>query len=156
MFAQEREINCHQLLLDNHNWCNTVTQRLHDTPCLFYDIMGLNLPNTVGMKDSYTAKRRKIKLSPLVRQQVCAVHSWGEHELDCCATPVCHFGCSGLPCTDMSTAGLQRKRHGPTNAVFMTHGKFVCSTGVPLIVVECTPASCLCLIGLLASCLNLI
>ena len=56
-----------------------------------------------------------------------------------CPLPDAHFGCSGLPCTDMSAAGLRQKKEGPTNAVYMSHGRFVEARRVPLFVLECTP-----------------
>ena len=139
--TQEREVSCHQLLMDNHLWCNEVMQTQHEMPCLFYDILSLNSTGTVDPADSYDRKRRRIQRGLLAPTQLCAAHSWAEGGSDCCQVPRADFGCSGLPCTDMSRAGLKQKRDGPTNAVYVTHGKFVCDTGVPLLVLECTPAT---------------
>ena len=89
------------------------------------------------MTDAYKTKKRKIQRSVLVGERVCNTHSCDPN--DHCHVPACDFGCSGLPCTDMSRAGYQMKRDGPTNAVFMTHGRYVEATKVPVFIIECTP-----------------
>ena len=48
------------------------------------------------------------------------------------------FDVSGLPCPDMSTAGKRQKRAGPTNAVYIAHGRWTTDSETPLILVECT------------------
>ena len=49
------------------------------------------------------------------------------------------YGCSGLPCEDMSRAGHQKKREGRTADVWITHGKFCQSQAVKHMTIECTP-----------------
>ena len=113
--------------------------KTHPMPHFFHDIETLNLHGTFSASDTYTAKRRRIQRSVLVDTQVCNTHCWGEDSV--CTVPSADFGCSGLPCTDMSRAGRQLKRHGLTNSVYMTHGKFVETKRVPLFIIECTPES---------------
>ena len=131
--------NCNQLLFDNHRWCNQTAGREHAMPHFFNDILALNTAGTFGVMDSYGLKKRKIHRSILVESQMCNTHS--HSDLESCEVPHAHFGCSGLPCTDMSRAGKQLKRHGPTNSVYMTHGKYVEHKKVPVFIVECTPDS---------------
>ncbi|CAE7209912.1 unnamed protein product [Symbiodinium necroappetens] len=132
----ERNPKCAQILADNHLWCNSVLEADRPKPHLFKDIMSLNGPQEVllaGSSASYVQKERRILGSCFVERQHC---EWcGGHV----SVPYADFGCSGLPCTDMSRAGLQAKRDGSTNTVYMTHGKFVESKKIPLFVIECTP-----------------
>lgn len=106
-------------------------------PHFFTDILTLVKPGTFTQTDSYVGKRRKIHRSVLVDAQDCKTHSCSDSEV--CRVPDPDFGCSGLPCTDMSRAGKQLKRDGPTNSVYMAHGKFCETKKAPLILIECTP-----------------
>ena len=137
--TKEYAENCNQLLFDNHRWCMETCGADHEMPHFFGDIELLNAPGSFCHTDGYTRKRRRIQKSLLVEQQLCNTHSYAECQL--CNLPSPDFGCSGLPCTDMSRAGQQLKRHGRTNSVYITHGKFVESKRVPLFVIECTPES---------------
>ena len=110
-------------------------------PHFFNDILSLNCTGTFRDKDSYQTKRRKICRSVLLPTQLCNTHSHTDSESDWCTVPSPDYGCSGLPCTDMSRAGRQLKKHGPTNSVYMTHGKYVETKEVPIFTVECTPES---------------
>ena len=136
--AQEYSANCNQLLFDNHRWCNETMNRAHPMPHFFQDIMTLNLPGTFHALDGYSSKRQKISRSVLVADQKCNTHSFLESDSERCVVPGADFGCSGLPCTDMSKAGKRQFRHGPTNGVYMTHGKYVEAKQVPIFVLECT------------------
>ena len=136
--AQECNPKCHQLLADNHEWCNEVTGSCHAMPHLFTDILALNCPELqLGPQVSYATKRARILGSHLVDGQSCVTHPG----LGGCEAPYADFGVSGLPCTDMSRAGKRQKRHGPTSSVYITHAKFVSKKKVPLFVLECTPAT---------------
>ena len=139
MLSKENAPACNQLLFDNHLWCMDTVQKDHPMPHFFSDILSLNMGGSFHELDSYTKKRRKISRSLLVPEQCCNTHSYSESEY--CHVPYAHFGCSGLPCTDMSRAGYQLGRDGPTNVVYITHGKFVERMKVPLLVIECTPES---------------
>ena len=114
-------------------------QKDHAMPHFFNDILDLNLPWSFYASDSYKVKRRKIHRSVLVGSQCCNVHSTSDLEGDKCMVPYADFGVSGLPCTDMSRAGKQLKKHGPTNSIYMTHGKYAETMRVPLLLIECTP-----------------
>lgn len=117
-------------------------QRFHPMPHFFGDILGLIEHGTFSEHDSYRRKRRKIQRSILVDAQVRKTHSHSDSWQDLCSVPAAvDFGCSGLPCTDMSKAGNQLKRHEVTNTVYMAHGKYCESHRVPLVIIECTPES---------------
>ena len=140
-FIKENAPACNQLLFDNHRWCMETVDKDHDMPHFFNDILSLNCSGTFRDKDSYQTKRRKICGSVLLPTQLCNTHSHTDSESDWCMVPSPDYGCSGLPCTDMSRAGRQLKKHGPTNSVYMTHGKYVENKKVPIFTVECTPES---------------
>ena len=110
-------------------------------PHFFNDILSLNCSGIFRSTDSYKVKRRKIQKSVLLPTQLCNTHSHTDLESEWCTVPSPDYGCSGLPCTDMSRAGYGMKKHGPTNSVYMTHGKFVERKKVPIFTVECTPES---------------
>ena len=123
---------CHPLIMNNLRWCEEVTQ-CREHPHIFCDIEALN-PGGYKVSDSYEAKKETILSSWLQETSPC---------LNCCdrlcRVPSADFGVSGLPCTDMSRAGLRQKRHGPTNGVYMTHAKYNLRHRTPLFVLECTP-----------------
>ena len=146
--AKEKNPKCTQILADNHDWCNLTAGCSHPKPHLFQDILALNAnsaaligPAAAGL--SYAAKRRKIGRSALVEEQPCVWHMGHSYHqggtLRHCCIPYADFSCSGLPCTDMSVAGNRLGQEGPTNSVYVTHGKFLSRKKVPLFVLECTP-----------------
>lgn len=137
---QECATACNQLLFDNHRWCVHTMQRYHHMPHFFGDILKLNMPGVFQACDSYRGKRRKIRQSLLVEHQDCKTHSHSSTDT-CCVPMDVHFGCSGLPCTDFSRAGKQLRKYGPTNVIYMTHGKYCEASRVPVFIIECTPAS---------------
>lgn len=139
LLTKEYAANCNQLLFDNHRWCTDTIGRDHPMPHFFGDILGLNPGGTFNAADSYKIKKQRIKESELMEYQLCNTHSWSDSESEYCCVPGAHFGCSGLPCTDMSRAGKRKKRFGPTNSIYMTHGKYTEAKKVPLFVLECTP-----------------
>ena len=134
--VQENNPKTHQILVDNHSWCCQTSGAIHDMPHLFTDILDLNSPDVFKQTDDYENKRRKILGSRITTHAPCAMHSGN---LGGCEIPGADFGVSGLPCTDMSMAGKRRFRHGPTNAVFMTHGKYTEAHKIPIFIIECTP-----------------
>ena len=134
MLTKEWQEKCHPLMVNNLRWCQQVTGKA-EHPHIFCDIEALN-PNCYSKGDDYETKKRRIMNSFLQSSSPC---------LNCCdslcAVPEADFGISGLPCTDMSRAGLRRMRDGPTNAVYMTHAKYNKRKRTPIFVVECTPES---------------
>ena len=144
---KEYDPNCRQLLFDNHRWCCQTVGYQHAMPHLFGNILDLNPPGCLSQTWGYDAKRRKIMKTGVACQLDCAAHSVApeiaSEFLNGCAPPYADFGCSGLPCTDMSRAGKRLRKHGPTNSIYITHAKFVQQKRVPLLVIECTPAACL-------------
>jgi hypothetical protein len=136
--TQEHDVECHQLIQDNENWCEECTGVILDRKaCLFEDILGLNLPRLYQSTDAYGFKKQRILSTWLQQSQECITHG------DLCALPSSpDYGLSGLPCEDMSRAGLAQKRHGPTAPVYMSHAKFCNQQHVKLATIECTPDTC--------------
>lgn len=134
---QTKEVNekCHPLICDNLEWVQQVLGPQHqESPHLFSDILDLNSNGCLEGAQSYQAKKRAILASECMEYAPC-----GRCHDTLCKVPAADFGVSGLPCEDMSKAGQQLKKHGRTNTVYMTHGKYVKKHGTPLFVVECTP-----------------
>ncbi|CAE7355942.1 unnamed protein product, partial [Symbiodinium necroappetens] len=134
----EQAHECHQLLYDNHLWCNSVVQYEHETPHLFYDVMSLYKPNLFVAGTGYRKKRRILMKANVSQCLDCGTHSVADSDFRCFA-PYADMSVSGLPCTDMSKMGYQLKREGETSAVYIAHGRFVQERRVPLLVLECTP-----------------
>ncbi|CAE7663119.1 unnamed protein product [Symbiodinium necroappetens] len=131
----ERNAKCHPLILNNIDWVNSLRGRgREERPHLFQDILDLNPPGCLRKVTTYAGKRRAVESSPCVQEVPCLCCME-----DVCRVPGADFGVSGLPCEDMSRAGHQKLRHGKTNSVYMTHGKYTAAHQVPLFVVECTP-----------------
>ncbi|CAE7576306.1 unnamed protein product [Symbiodinium sp. CCMP2456] len=133
----ENNPKCRQILADNHEWCNLASGCSHPKPHLFHDILSLNsnyaaLLGPAGGGASFVSKKRRICRSVLVEEQPCMWHSEGG--LGHCCVPYADFGCSGLPCTDMSVAGKRLGQEGPTSPVYVTHGKFLSRKKIPLFV----------------------
>ena len=139
VLPQEKKPECHQLIVDGARWCHQVapTQTPPSLPCVFQDAEDIN-PCFVeaDATETYGQKKRRILKSKMMTQGFCSTHqrmcAWPSAEGDV------HFDCSGLPCTDMSRAGKQQKRHGKTASVYVTHAKYCRECKIPLVVIECT------------------
>ena len=135
--AQERKQECHQVILDGARWCRQVLDQWVPLPHIFGDIEEMNPGNVYQPTHTYGQKRRRIMQSRLETQGFC----W-THRQNCC-WPIgpddVQFDVSGLPCTDMSRAGAQLKRNGPTMSVYATHAKYTKHCKIPLLLLECTP-----------------
>ncbi|CAJ1422350.1 unnamed protein product [Effrenium voratum] len=116
--------SCHQLIFDNHRWCLRESGQQHPTPCLFQNILDLNVPGCYKTAHSYRGKKGAIVGSWLQQAADCLAHA-----CECPLPQGVDLGVSGLPCTDMSRAGKRKKRFGPTAPVYMTHAKFCQKTG---------------------------
>lgn len=104
-------------------------------PCLFGDIVGMIPMGAFDESGNYKAKLRGIWKCDLNSQQHCYQHSkpCNPHV----KRPV--FDISGLPCPDYSRANSKRqKKEGPTNSVYIIHGRWATDNKVPLLLVECT------------------
>lgn len=133
--AQEMDPGCQSVLKDNLRWCGQVTGQCPRESCLFGDITELIPNGTIQTGWPYSQKLSAVNGCDLSVVQQCEAHG----QATCKVYKGCSsFDCSGLPCPDFSTAGLKRKRQGPTVPVYMAHGKYVCKSRVPLLLIECT------------------
>lgn len=123
----------HVLVDEALEWAEEVTGQPRLGTCKFTEICDLLPPGTVWEPLPYEKKLFNAKGAVLSRRCHCETH-----KADCVVGKGIDFVCSGLPCTDMSTAGLRQKRHGPTAGVYISHGKFNTQHRTPLILVECT------------------
>ncbi|CAE7561236.1 unnamed protein product, partial [Symbiodinium sp. KB8] len=108
----EKEPKCHQLLRDNMLWCNKDQGSFDEKKALLYNC---------AMSSSC----------------FCRTHGspTGTTTLSC-SVPKSDFDVSGLPCPDFSTAGKRRRMEGPTNSVFLAHGRLHGTQRTPLLLIE--------------------
>ena len=140
---QEHTSRCQQLIRDSFRWIENVAGHDYKTSCMFGDILGL-LPHGTLTSDTmtYTQKYHAIMNCNLVPQMHCLQHSAEAKGCPCDPHKATTFSVSGLPCPDMSVANSKRlKRAGPTNSVYITHGKWATTNRIPLLLIECTPDS---------------
>lgn len=117
------------------DWVEDVAGHNPKGTCLFGDITDLVPNGTYRDHATYSEKLWGLHGCTLASRCHCL-----RHGRVCESNPKADFDCSGLPCTDASTAGLKRKRAGSTNSVCLTHGRYVTQNKTPLILLECTPA----------------
>ena len=80
---------------------------------------------------TYSEKLYAIQQCDIASRQHCLQHSAISGRACDPHKPV-HFDVSGLPCPDMSTANHNRRmRAGPTNSVYLTHGKWATRNRIP-------------------------
>ena len=128
------------LLKEAFNWCEEVCGHDSGRACLFSNILDMIPAECQSEGLSYTQKLHAINMCTLAERQHCLQHSVRPGGMACCPHKPVHFDVSGLPCPDMSTANQNRKmRAGPTNSVFLTHGRWCTRNRIPLLLVECTP-----------------
>ncbi|CAE7646296.1 desi2 [Symbiodinium sp. CCMP2592] len=131
----EKEPKCHQLLRDNMLWCSKVSGRLED-PCLYGNILDL-YPE---FKDQGAFEEKKALLYNCTINSSCPCRTHGSptgaRAVMSCCVPKSHFDVSGLPCPDFSAAGKRRRMEGPTNSVFLAHGRLHGTLQTPLLLIE--------------------
>ena len=134
--TQEYDATCQRLIQESFDWVETVTSH-SQSPCLFGDILGMVPVNVFDVNHGYCGKLKGILNCQLSTLQHCH-----QHKSACSPHKRAMFDVTGLPCPDMSRANHKRlKRAGPTNTVYMTHGKWSTVNKIPLLLVECTPDS---------------
>lgn len=128
---------CQIVLNDSLQWCEEVAGHNPTFPCLFENALDLIPYNTYRDHWAYSQKSEAVKKCSIAKTGHCLRHG------QACSVwkPMALFDVSGLPCPDMSTAGLRRKRAGETSAVYMAHGRYSTVHKVPLLLVECTKDS---------------
>ena len=135
------------VLHDMHSWSMDVLNQVQPHPCLFANILDVTLADRkqlTGTAHGFASKKRKVFDSGVTASVRCYAHQGSQSGFPACHLPTqVDYGCSGLPCQDMSKAGLGRKSEGPTAPVYMTHALYCRQNKIPLLTVECTPDACL-------------
>lgn len=141
--TQDISPKCQVLLKEAFRWCELVSGHSARSPCLFGDITEMLPYGTLVGCETYSSKLQQVFQSKLTNRLHCYQHSHSDSPSTTCSPfKKSQFDCSGLPCPDMSRANHKRqKRAGPTNSVYMVHGKWATEHRVPLLLVECTPES---------------
>ena len=134
--TQEKNKKCQSVINECELWCESVAGHNPRLPCLFEDALDLIPFGTYDQCWPYSQKLAAIRASPQIARQAHCI----KHRQACpVCKPIALFDVSGLPCPDMSTAGLRRKRAGSTADVYIAHGEFCTRNRIPLLLVECTP-----------------
>ncbi|CAE7365205.1 desi2 [Symbiodinium microadriaticum] len=129
----EKEHKCHQLLRDNMLWCSKVLGRMED-PCMFGNV--LDIYPEFRDEGSFAEKQQLLFNCRRTPSCFCKIHGVGASAPTACRIPSSHFDVSGLPCPDFSTAGKRRRAEGPTNSVFLAHGRMHGELQTPLLLIE--------------------
>ena len=103
--------------------------------CLFEDILELLPYKLIDDGATYSKNLSAVQCCCLSQVQCCGVRV-GEL---CSVATGSDFCVAGLPCPDMSVAGKQLKRAGPTAKVYMAAGRYNSVHETALLLVECTP-----------------
>ena len=135
---QEINKGCRQLIRDHLHWCAQVTEEPHPLPCIHGDITNIMPRGSFDPSACFKTKMKQIEQAKLCRSQFCFTHNKScpifgrlaaESDLDV----------SGLPCPDMSRAGIGLKEEGPTSPVFGSHAKMHIEKKTRMIVLENVP-----------------
>ena len=133
--AQDISPHCRQLIQESLQWSAAVTGNgCEASACIFGDMLKL-IPDL----DPQLPYSKKLALA-----QASPVGAWAQcfnHSRPCQVSSTADFDVSGLPCPDMSRAGLRKKRAGPTAACYIAHGRHCTVRRTPLLLIECTPAT---------------
>ena len=127
---------CQNVIGDALDWCQAVASHNVSGPCLFSDILDLLPHGTLSPEWPYSKKLDAVNACGIANQAHCI-----RHGKVCSVNKMTVFDVSGLPCPDMSVAGLRRKRAGPTCGVYLAHGKYASRNRIPLLLIECTEDS---------------
>lgn len=138
--VRTHEINksCRQLIRDHVHWCAQVTEEPHPLPCIHGDITNIMPRGSFDPSACFKTKMKQIEQAKLCRSQFCFTHNKScpifgrlaaESDLDV----------SGLPCPDMSRAGIGLREEGPTSPVFGSHAKMHIEKKTRMIVLENAP-----------------
>lgn len=148
--AQEILPNCRQLIIDHMQWCNNTTEMSHPMPCVFGDMTEVLPPDTFT-EGNFMKKVYRANKMPMMTHQHCYTHNKfcpsgvrGEVDSD--------YDLSGLPCPDMSPAGLRLGPEGPTSKVFISHAKLHIARQTPLLIIENVPETCFCNLYIFCHC----
>jgi hypothetical protein len=128
--TEEISKKCHQLIFDNHAWCNAVLERDDPVPHLHCDLLDRIEPGSFDYAQPFHQKLKGISASKLVCNPYCVPHR------DNCILPEVGMDMSGLPCIDQSKGGAQAKREGKTGPIFMTHAKYHIKRKTKLLIIE--------------------
>lgn len=130
--------NCRQLITVHMQWCNNTTEMSHPMPCVFGDLTEVLPPDTFNTEENFMKNLYRANKMPMMTHQHCYTHNKlcplglrGEVASD--------YDLSGLPCPDMSPAGLRKGCEGPTGPVFISHAKLHIARQTPLLVIENVP-----------------
>ena len=134
--TKEKDEKCQGVIRDALQWCEEVAGHPVGSACVFEDALDIIPHGHLDTTLPYSARLQSVKDAPLTTRAHCI-----QHNNACCLAKKHCFAVSGLPCPDMSTAGLRRKRAGETSNVYLAHGHHCTNHATPLILIECTPDS---------------
>ena len=133
--AEEKNIQCQQLIRDNAHWCNDATGFYHHAmPCVHSNQLGVCVPGTFDWQHGVTFLQRARCVDKAYFRYTlkCESHGgmcslWGDR-IDICS--------AGLPCPDQSRAGSQLFEEGESSNVFLAHAKYNVERKTKIIIIE--------------------
>ncbi len=136
MRAEEIDARCRQLIVDHAAWYNSATRNWHPTPCIHGDLTKIVPENSFNPEGTFMERLMQIDGASIMRNQWCNTHG---HDCPILDGLQSDYDVSGLPCPDMSPAGLGLKEEGMTSTVFICHAKLHIAKQTPFLVVENVP-----------------
>lgn len=136
MKTKEIDPKCRQLIVDHAAWYNSATNNWHPAPCIHGDLTKIVPEGSFDPEGTFMERLMQIDRAPILQHQHCFTHG---HKCPLLEGVQSEYDVSGLPCPDMSPAGLGLKEEGKTSAVFISHAKLHIAKQTPLLVVENVP-----------------
>ena len=144
--AEEIDEHCRQLIQDHHRWCEKAVGIPRSAPCVFGDVVKV-FGNDLSLPPLDQSQPQGSRFEAVVRAANHAClrvrHHCYTHNRKCALfggqAQVADLDISGLPCPDMSRAGLQRFQDGNTSIVFAAHAKMHAQKRTKLLVIENVP-----------------
>ena len=138
MAQPTEEINskCQAVIQDAMLWCSDVAHHPAQGSCLFSNALDLIPHRLFDVNWTYSSRLRAVHGVRPGQFAHCLVHGHS-----CSVAKNAAIDVSGLPCPDMSTCGLMKKRAGFTSNVYLAHGVHTTANRTPVLLIECTPES---------------
>ena len=116
-------------------WYNNTTGSPHPNPCVHGDLTKIVPENSFDKDGCFFNRARQIDKAKFCAEQWCFQHG-KPCKLFTPDAAVPDYDISGLPCPDMSRAGLRKFEEGKTSSVFACHAKMHVQWQTPMLVVE--------------------
>ncbi len=135
--AKELANKCHQILKDNHIWCNRVTGVTSPLPHLFPNLLDM-VPQSALSGSSFDDVVSNVAKAPLTKRCTCLSMCT---VTGTCGIPSVDFDTGGLPCVDYASCGKHRGTSGISGPLFVAWAKRHKEQKTKLLLLENAPAT---------------